>query len=440
MGTDLALGPDPDYGKYYLGDTVISLVQSGNIDEKLIDGKVRRILRVMYKTKMFDKRVEGSFNTPAHQATALKVAEEGIVLLKNNSLLPLRKEAVKTIAVIGANANHKHAGAGGSSQVNAKYEITVLAGLQKLAGDKIRIDSAPGYEIKKDGKVNARLVEEAVKVAAKADIVIYAGGWIHGYSDAWNDNAFDSESVDKPNMNLPFGQDELIKAVQQANANNIIILFGGAATDMSPWNAKAKAIIHAGYPGMEGGNALAKIIFGEVNPSGKLTMTFPKKLQDSPAHALGEYPGSNGVVRYNEGVFVGYRYFDTKKVEPLFPFGHGLSYTSFVFENLNIEKGEKQVTVKLSVRNTGKVAGAEVVQVYIKDEEASVERPEKELKSFAKIFLQPGESENVTLTLTEDAFQFYDEEKKQWVLEPGRFMVLVGNSSRDIKLTGDVVF
>jgi beta-glucosidase len=441
MGTDLSLGPNPNYGKYFLGDTVIALVKAGTVDVKLIDEKVRRILRTMNKTKMLGgTRSPGSFNTPEHQATALKVAEEGIVLLKNDKILPLQKDKVKTIAVIGANAARKHAGSGGSSQVNAKYEVTALAGLQKIAGATIKIEYAPGYEITREGKSNAKLIQDAVRIASKADVVIYVGGWIHGYSDAWNDNAFDSESVDKPNINLPFGQEELVAAVQKANPNNIVVIYSGSGTDMTTWGDQAKGIIQAWYPGMEGGTALAKIIFGQTNPSGKLPVTFAKKLMDVPAHSLGEYPGKDGVVHYNEGIMVGYRYHDTRKVAPRFAFGHGLSYTTFAFENLTVQKGENEATVKLTVKNTGSVAGAEVVQIYVKDDASSVERPDKELKAFSKVFLQPGESKEVTLTLKKDAFQYYDEGKKDWTLEAGKFTILAGNAADDIKLTGEVSF
>lgn len=438
MGTDITLGGS-SYGKYFFGDTVVTLVKSGVVDEKVIDEKVRRILRIMHRTNMFGQRQRGAFNTTEHQATALKVAEEGIVLLKNDGILPLNNGEVKTIAVIGANADRKHAGAGGSSQVNAKYEITALAGIRKLAGENVTIRFAPGYEISKEAKPNPALMKEAVRAATGADVVIYVGGWIHGYSDAWNDNAFDSESVDKPSMNLPFGQEELIAAVQKANPNVVVVLYGGAATDMRTFHRNSRAIVQAWYPGMEGGTALANILFGKVNPSGKLPMTFPVKLAESPAHALGEYPGNNGVVNYNEGLLVGYRYFDTKNVEPLYAFGHGLSYTTFSFESLSVKKADKSATVSLIVKNTGKTLGAEVVQVYVKDEEASVERPEKELKAFSKVFLQPGESRSVELFLDAAAFSFYDENKKAWVLEPGRFIIQVGNSSRNILLSGEVV-
>lgn len=440
MGTDLALGPNPDYGKYFMGDTVVTLIKSEKVDQKLIDEKVRRILGVMYKTRMFSERKKGAVNTKEHQETARRVAEEGIVLLKNEGILPLKNDGVKSIAVIGANAQRKHAGAGGSSQVNAKYEVTALEGLKKLAGNNAKITYAQGYEITKEGKANTALIAEAVKTASTADVVIYVGGWIHGYSDAWNDNAFDSESVDKPSMNLPFGQEELIASIQKANSNVVVVLYGGAATDMSAWHAKSKAIIQAWYPGMEGGNAVAGIIFGTVNPSGKLPMTFPNRLKDSPAHALGEYPGANGVVRYREGLLVGYRFFDTKKVKPLYPFGHGLSYTSFTMDNLKIQQSDSSVSVKITIKNSGKTAGAEVVQVYVKDDVSTLPRPEKELKGFSKVFLEPGSSKEVEVTLGPDAFRYYDDKKKTWVLEPGKFTLLIGNSSANTPLSGDVQF
>jgi beta-glucosidase len=442
MGTDLSLGPNPDYNKYFLADPTKALIKEGKVDEKLIDEKVRRILRIMVRTKMFGTRAPSAVNTPEHQSVAFKVASEGIVLLKNDGILPLKRSALKTLAVIGANGSRKHAGAGGSSQVNAKYEVTPLAGITGLAGDNVEIKYAAGYEILKDWKANPALVEEAVQVAAAADVVVYAGGWIHGYSDLWNDNAFDSESVDKPGMNLPFGQDELIEAILKVNPNAIIILNSGAATDMQRWVGKARAIIQAWYPGMEGGTALTKIIFGDINPSGKLPMTFPKTLTDVPAHnsAIGEYPGKDGVVRYNEGILNGYRYYDTKKVEPQFAFGFGLSYTRFSISNIKTEKQGSGVTVSVDVKNTGAMAGAEVVQVYVKDDKSSVERPEKELKAFEKVSLNPGESKTVTLTLDENAFKFYDENQKAWTMEPGGFTILVGSSSRDIKQTAKVTF
>lgn len=448
-GADLEMGSEftvssannPDYGKFYMGDTVVALVKNGTIKESLIDDKVRRILRLMLKTNVIDKstRTPGAINTAEHQAVALKVAEEGIILLKNEgNILPLKKESMKTIAVIGANADWKHAGAGGSSQVNAKYEITPLNGIKQLVGTTATVKFASGYKIEKNKKADARMIKEAVDAAKGADVVVYVGGWVHGFTDEWNDNYYDAESLDKKDMKLPFGQDELITALLKTQPNTVIVLMGGGPVDMTGFADKTKAIVQAWYPGMEGGKALAKILFGEVNPSGKLPMSFPKKLEDVPAHKLGEYPGKNLKVHYKDDIYVGYRYYDTKKVEPLFPFGHGLSYTTFELSDLVLDKKDSAVTVKVKVKNTGNKAGAEVVQVYVKDEKASVERPEKELKGFSKVFLNAGETKQLSIVLPQSAFTYFDEKSKKWVLEPGKFTILVGNSSRGIKLSRDV--
>jgi beta-glucosidase len=234
---------------------------------------------------------------------------------------------------------------------------------------------------------------------------------------------------------MPFGQNELIDAVVKANPKTIVVLIGGGPIDVSKWVDKVPSLVQAWYPGMEGGNALAKIIFGEVNPSGKLPMTFPKSLSQSPAHALGQFPGDSVTVHYNEDIFVGYRYFDTYKVEPQFAFGHGLSYTTFKYSDLKVEPANESATITFTVTNTGKTAGAEVAQVYVKDEESTLRRPEKELKGFQKISLNPGEKKTVTVSLAKDAFQYYNDILQQWVLEKGDFTVLVGGSSKDIKLT-----
>jgi beta-glucosidase len=285
-------------------------------------------------------------------------------------------------------------------------------------------------------------LELAAAAAKAADAVIYVGGSIHGYDyTKWSDNAYDAEGVDKPDMNMPFGQDALVQAVLAANPRTVVVLLGGGPIDVSAWAGQAKGIVEAWYPGMEGGNALAHILFGDVNPSGKLPFTFPVKLEDSPAMKLGEYPSTPGnplKQTYKDDIFVGYRYFDTYKVAPQFAFGHGLSYTTFEYGKLAVKPGAQSATVTVSVRNSGKTAGAEVVQLYVKDLKSSVKRPEKELKGFEKVFLKPGESKTVTMQLPADAFKYYDEGKKQWVLEPGQFEVLVGSSSRDIRQTGSL--
>ena len=456
MGTDLAMvykstaqtveGVKPEftpalYDRFYLAAPALAAIQKDPKLEPLLDEKVRRILRVMYATKMLGpaKRQPGAHNTAAHQATALQVAEEGIVLLKNDGLLPLKK-TLKTVAVIGANATRANAGGGGSAQLQAKYEISPLQGLKNELGSTATITYAEGYKIAKGQQADPALIAEAVAAAKAAEAVVYVGGSFHGYDYAkWGDNAYDAEAVDKPDLHLPFGQDELVQAVLAANPNTVVVLLGGGPIEVSAWAAQTRAIVEAWYPGMEGGNALAHILFGDVNPSGKLPLTFPVKLEDSPASKLGEYPSAPGnplKQTYKDDIYVGYRYYDTYHVAPQFAFGHGLSYTTFKYSGLTVTPGPQSATVQLTLTNTGRMAGAEVVQVYVHDAQASVPRPQKELKGFEKVFLQPGQSKKLTLTLGAEAFQFYSAAKKAWVLEPGKFDVLVGSSSRDIRLTG----
>ncbi len=436
-GTDLEMGTDlakVDYPDFFLGDTVIALVKKGMIDEALIDDKVKRILYVMHKTHMFGKRPAGSFATKENFAVAKKVAQEGIVLLKNsNQTLPLQKSNIRSMAVIGANATQLQSMGGGSSQVRTKYEVSPFEGLKNISEGAFKLSFSPGFKVERNAGANAALIDEAVKAAKESDVAIVVGGWVHGYNfSQWSDNAYDAEAADKPDMEMPFGQNELIEAVLKANPNTIIVLMGGGPINMSKWIDKAPAVIQAWYPGSEGGNALAEIIFGIVNPSGKLPVTFPKTLEQSPAHAIGQYPGDSVNVYYKDDIFVGYRYFDTYKVEPLFPFGHGLSYTNFNFTNFQVTPAKQSASAKLTLTNTGKVAGAEVVQLYIKDELSALRRPEKELKGFEKVYLQPGESKNITFSLPKEAFQYYNDVKQEWVFEAGAFTIMVGSSSGKI--------
>ena len=436
MGTDLAMLPLPDYSKFFFATPALRAVQSGEVPESVIDEKVRRILRVMFKTNMIGaKRLEGAYATKEHADVARQVAREGIILLKNKGhILPLNRSSVRTIALIGANANRLNAMGGGSSQIRPRYEITPMAGLQNIGGNGISIRFSQGYTIARNAKADQKLIDQAVENAKSADVAIIVGGWTHGYDySKWSDNAYDAEGFDKPDMNMPFGQDELITAVMKANPKTIVVLYGGGAIDMSRWAHKVKGIIQAGYPGQEGGNALAEIIFGDVNPSGKLTVTFPKALADAPAHKLGEYPGDSLNVRYKDDIFVGYRYFDTYKVKPRFAFGHGLSYTSFKYGKPVVRTTSGGATVTLQLSNNGPVAGAEVVQLYVKDSKAAVQRPEKELKAFQKVLLQPGESKELTLTLDRSAFSYFDDKQMKWVLDPGEFQLLLGSSSQDIR-------
>jgi beta-glucosidase len=432
------------YDRFFLADPALAAIKKDPTLLPLLDDKVRRILRVMYATHQLGgtKRQPGALNAPAHQATALKVAEEGIVLLKNDgNLLPFKK-SVKTVAVIGANADRANAMGGGSSQIKAKYEITPLQGIKNELGSQVAVTYAPGYTIARDQKADPQLIQQAVAAAKAADVVIYVGGSTHGYDyTKWSDNAYDAEGVDKPDMKMPFGQDELVRAVVAANPNTAVVLLGGGPIDVAAWASQARGIVEAWYPGMEGGNAIAHVLFGDVNPSGKLPFTFPAKLEDSPVYTLGEYPSSPGnplKVDYKDDIFVGYRYFDTYKVAPQYAFGHGLSYTTFKYGALAVTPGSQSATVKLTVTNAGPVAGAEVVQLYVKPGPTAVKRPEKELKAFEKVFLKPGETKTVTLVLPAESFKYYDEAKKQWVLAPGKFGLLVGSSSRDIRQTGSV--
>ena len=427
------------YDRFFLADAALDALKKDPKLVPLLDDKVRRILRVMYATDMLGgtKRQAGAYNTKEHQATALKVAEEGIVLLKNEgNLLPLKK-SVKRIAVIGANATRDNGLGGGSAQVKPKYEITALQGLKNELGSGVNITYAPGYTIARDQKADPALIAEAVAAAKAAEVVVYVGGSTHGYDyTKWSDNAYDAEGTDKPDLNMPFGQDELVQAVLKANPNTVVVLLGGGPIDVSAWVGQTKALVEAWYPGMEGGNALAHVLFGDVNPSGKLPFTLPVKLEDAPAMKLGEYPSTPGdplKQTYKDDIWVGYRYYDTYHVKPQYAFGHGLSYTTFSYGKLQVTPGKQSTTVKLTVTNTGKTAGAEVVQVYVHDAKAAVKRPEKELKGFEKVMLKPGESKVVTLMLDADAFKYYDEAKKQWVLEPGQFEVQVGSASDNIR-------
>jgi len=429
-GLDLEMGTEKPYHDFYLAQPYLNGLKGGEIPLAGLDEKVRRNLRVMLATHVLDaNRKPGSFNTAAHQNVARQVAEEGIVLLKNeNHTLPLAAAKLKTIAVIGENAIRLHAHGGESSGIKAFYEITPLQGLISRAGNDVNFTFSEGYQ--KDGR--AELAERAVAAAKAADAVIYIGGLNH-------DSGFDCEGADRKDLKLPYAQDELIQQIVAANPKTIVVL-EGTMVEMETWLNKVPAVLQAWYPGMEGGNALARILFGDVNPSGKLPATFPKKLADSPAHALGNYPGTDGTVTYAEGLLVGYRWFDTKHVEPLFPFGHGLSYSSFHYSNLRLVPGDgtnSLVTAQFEIQNTGTRAGAEVAQLYVHQQKPSLPRPEQELKGFQKILLQPGEKQTLAIPLEATAFAFYNDQQRCWVAEKDTFSIRVGTSSRELPLAAE---
>lgn len=443
-GLDLEMYPvDGVKDDYYLGQRLLDSIKAGKVDMNVIDDKVRRILYVMHKLDIIGKPetdtsgMADKLGTPERAKVALKVAEEAVVLLKNDQILPLDLNNIKTIAVIGDNAIRKHAYGGWSTVVKAKYEITPLEGLQKRLGDSVRINFVQGYNISKDPKtVDQALIQEALKVASSSDAVIIYGGLNH-------ETNMDCEGSDKLDMKLPYGQDQLIKAVAKANPNTVVVILAGTPVEMNEWLTDIKGLLYTGLIGMESGTALAKILVGDVNPSGKLPYTLPVKLEDTAPYVLGEYPGKDGRVVYNDDIYVGYRYFDTRNVNTLFPFGFGLSYTTFSYENLKVEvtgsRDDFRCTVSFDIKNTGNVEGKESAQVYVRDLESKLPRPLKELKGFAKVNLLKDETRNVIVTLDQRAFQYYDPEVKGWVLEPGKFEILVGSSCNKIELSKEIV-
>lgn len=469
-GTDIEMGTEllrdfnnPEYDEFYLANPAKEMIESGEVDESHVDEKVRRVLRLMYRTTAMTDHGPGQRNVAAHQQVALEVAREGIVLLKNDDLLPLDRNEIQTVAVIGHNATRKFAERGGSSQVPALYEVTPLEGIQDLVGDDVQVIYAEGYEpyydeslFRGDGgdaasqsrenvrdvelarTANEDLMNEAVALAERADAVIFVGGWIHGHEGMpWGQGTYDAEARDKLNLKLIFGQEELIRQINSVNNNTAVVLMGGSNVEMENWLPQTRAYVHAWYPGMEGGKAIAEILFGDVNPSAKLPVTFANSHMDYPSHAIGEFPG-DGTVDYTEGIYVGYRYFETEEKPVVFPFGFGLSYTTFEFSDLEVSKEGNKVMVQTTVTNTGEREGAEVVQVYVHQKNPSAERPVRELKGFDKVELQPGESATVNVELDESAFMFYHPDEMEWVMESGEFEIHVGNSSRDIKLSAAV--
>ncbi len=589
---DSGLDLEMPISKYY-GEPLLKAVKSGEVKESVIDDKVRRLLRVMFKAGLFDESAEaygGVSDTPQRRALALETARKSIVLLKNeNHFLPLKKDKIKSIAVIGPNADVARMKGGGSGALEGHYGISPLQGIKEKAGNKIIvgfergfpkerlelpiageeyfvlpdgkpgiyaeyfnnrelegepalkrvekwvnfdwgygggrdenwsvthrvdekplgspqpgvinldkwsarwtgklkspgsgwfdvglqsdngvrlfingkkildywIDSRPGkfkittykfeagklYDLKIEyyeniGSAMCRFgfaprnpndnLKNALKLAKKSDVVVLCLGLNEG---------LEGEATDRETLELPSNQQQLVREVLKVNPNAVVVLNNGTPILMKGWLENTKALIEAFYPGQEGGHALADILFGDVNPSGKLPLTFPKRWKDSPAY--GSYPGTKEIADYKEGIYVGYRYFDKKKTKPLFPFGHGLSYTTFKYGNLRVTpsriKPADTLTVQLTVKNTGKVSGDEIIQLYVQDVDASIDREVKALKGFKRVSLQPGEENTVSFKLGRNALSFYDVNAKKWVAEAGKFNVLIGSSAADIRLKG----
>lgn len=447
----LSQGTNNAYDNYYLAMPYLKLIKAGKVGTKELDEKARRVLRLMYRTVMDNNRPYGSLCSPEHSEAARHIGEEGIVLLANRgNVLPMKLDGRKKVAVIGENAIKMMTVGGGSSSLKAKYEISPLDGLRKRLAGKADVVYARGYVGDTTGEYNGvttgqnladdrtpeQLIAEAVDVAKDADYVIFVGGLN-------KDNHQDCEDSDRAGLELPYNQDAVIEALAAVNPNLIVVNISGNAVAM-PWVDKVPAIVQAWFLGSEGGNALASVLTGDVNPSGKLPMTFPARLSDVGAHAVGQYPGtprndgSNIVdIEYREGIFVGYRWADKNKIQPLFPFGHGLSYTTFDYGKATIDKTEGTAgdvfTVSIPVTNSGDRAGREVVQLYVSDLKTTLPRPVKELKGFKKISLEPGQTETVTFEITRGDLSYFDDDKHAWVVDPGKFEALIGASSRDIR-------
>ena len=446
----LHTGASNAYDNYYLANAYRDGLLSGKYSMQTLNDKVRRVLRLFFRTTMA-RRGHGSLCSDAHYQTARRIADEGIVLLQNRGdVLPLDLSRRPTVLVVGENAIKMMTVGGGSSSLKAQREISPLDGLKARLKDVATVEYERGYVGDTTGAYNGvttgqdltdsrsrqQLIADAVAKARKADYVIVVGGL--NKSDYQ-----DCEGHDRKEYGLPYGQDELVEALAKANRRVVFVNISGNPVAM-PWHDRVAAIVQGWYGGSESGEALADVLTGDVCPSGKLPFTWPVKLQDVGAHALKTYPGTwrdgHKIIdeTYSEGVYVGYRWTEAKNIRPLFAFGHGLGYTTFKLSDLRLSSSTltaaDSLTVTVNVRNTGHRAGAETVQLYIHDDKCSVDRPVKELKGFAKVALQPGESKDVKIVIGHDALSFYDEKQGAWTAEPGTFTALVGNASDNIVL------
>lgn len=473
VSMDIEMSVYPNFDEYCFAQPLKEAVERGEVKEEAVDDKVRNILRMMFRLKMLGdekrERRAGTYNTSAHREAALRAAEESIVLLKNEqNRLPLSAEGLERLSVIGPNAAAVHSGGGGSAEIRALYEISPLMGIRMYLGGNTQVCFAEGCHaspaaskeetqgdanwqeksLETQGPANAakrtddcaeealkkrkELFEEAVALAKSTKDVILVGGLNHD---------FDVEGKDRQDMKLPYGQDELIEAVLDANPDTVVVLVAGSPVEM-PWRDKAKAIVWCYYAGMETGAALANILFGRVNPSGRLPETFPVRYEDTPTFENGEFGREDKIV-YREGLYVGYRYYEARGKRPAFCFGHGLSYSRFVYKDLRLaldENAEDGVFAEVSftVGNRGPYEGKETAQIYVGEEAPNVDRPAKELKGFCKV--APGVKEDVRCEciLTKEAFSYYDTEERAFVVKPGIYKIFVGASVEDIRLEGSL--
>lgn len=469
---DLEMSVTPDFDEYFFANPLIKAIKDGEVSEELIDKKVANILRVMFKTKMIgdkkDERKAGAYNAPEHRVAALKVAEEAIVLLKNEkNVLPLNKKEIKKVAVIGANADIRHSFGGGSAEIKALYEIAPLIGLKMYLGGNTEVKYARGYHVpgkalnateswqatstetgsddmleypylklSKPGqfaKENEVLFAEALEIAKDADAVIFVGGLDHNY---------DIEGADRKDMALPYDQDLIIEKLLDARPDTIVVLNAGSPVEM-PWLNKADTLVYNYYAGMENGTAIAKVLFGDVNPSGKLSESMPFRYEDTVTCKNQEF-GRSEYIEYKEGVFYGYRYYEKEGIEVAFPFGYGKSYTTFEYSDLSVKEVctnscastgcDGSIEVSLTVKNTGEVTGKEIVQIYVGENSPTVERPIKELKGFEKVEIEAGSSKEVKVTIPKTSLGYYDVNVKGFVTNKGEYTIYACASSDDVRL------
>lgn len=432
------------YDDYYLGKNYLKMIKDKKIPMNIVDEKAGRVLKLIFRTAMNSHRKFGSMNSTEHENTAYEIATEGIVLLKNDKLkkqvplLPINEKLYRKILVVGDNATRNLMQGGGSSELKVQKAISPLDALKQHFGDKVFF--AQGYAAGKPiyGGIEQisqstidSLRNDAVHKAQTADLVIFIGGLNKNHNQ-------DCEGGDRISYSLPFEQDKLISELSEANKNLIAVIISGNAVEI-PWINDVPSIIQSWYLGSIGGNALADVLTGKVCPSGKLPFSYPKKLEDCPAHHFGSisYPGDSIRQEYKEDILVGYRWYDTKNIKPLFPFGYGMSYTTFDYGKAQISqkhmKNNETLEISLKIKNTGNLKGKEVVQLYIGDEKCSLLRPTKELKKFIKVDLNPGEEKNISFNINAEDLKFYDNRVQKWIVEPGKFKAYIGSSSADIR-------
>ena len=440
------------YRNYHMADPYLKGLREGKYTTKELDDKCRRILRLIFRTSMRPEPNYGRFVCPEHYQAARDISAAGVVLLKNdNNALPLNVPEGGKILLVGENVVKKMVVGGGSSNLKTAYEVNPLEGLQNAYGDKAEIVWARGYvgdtstsynmvdtgQDLTDDRSPKELIAEAVEAAKDADVVIFVGGL--------NKSAHqDNESTDRQQITLPYGQEDVILALAEVSKKLVVVNISGSAVAM-PWAGEVDAIVQGWYGGTESGNALADVLIGKVNPSGRLPFTVPFRYEDGPIKTEAQYPGIKAEgdeywqTHYSEGVYVGYRWYSSNKIKVQFPFGHGLSYTTFAYANAKADQPEmtadQTLKVSVDVTNTGATDGAEVVQLYINDVKSTIDRPVKELKNFEKVYLKAGETKTVTFEIDAEDLSYFDADKHEWVAEPGKFKALIGSSSEDIRST-----